>query len=588
MDCGNLDFDYYRKLLIMEKIAERYGQPEEILQKIHETQKLLTAKRYRVAVIGEFKRGKSSMINALLGAEVLPTDVAPATGTRNRIVFGTEKGIEITYKDGKRERRPLEDLRRYGTKLDEESAANARRIREIVVTYPSIFSQNRFEIIDTPGLNDDEETMETTLDVLDELDAAIVVISAQYPYSMTERDMVLRLIGKKDIRHITFVVTFIDAVSNRREIQDRSIQYIKKMITNETLQMAEEHFQNDAGLLKKARQILSSPEIFPVSSTQAMEAFVKDDQELLELSRFPKFKSDIQEMLIREQSEDVAFKVSDIARQMCTFMETVDLQDMGSRLNKMLAQLNCFMEDKTKKLEQQLLQIDDDFQKQSIMPFSKYKEEIGRCFIRSISQMRTSMELDKDITVDTEVTDKLGNKRVFRTVGRPGYVHILHGAELSEQVMQDCQAASGLYEKLEAAESAFVEMRKSTWVGQYLPEEEHVLEEIRIWHSKNGAPLFRWGDDLSQKEVNKLPPQMDVMPWVAPKIDKAVDCWILALVSYLALWRVLLLRLNAEDVKKREYIEAGLRQKYMIDTVEYKKNLSEVRDIYNELCHLHE
>ena len=45
---------------------------------------------FEVAIVGEFKRGKSTLINAMLGQEVLPADVLPATATLNRVTYSTE------------------------------------------------------------------------------------------------------------------------------------------------------------------------------------------------------------------------------------------------------------------------------------------------------------------------------------------------------------------------------------------------------------------------------------------------------------------------------------------------------------------
>src|SRR5580658_9503620 len=56
--------------------------------------------KFTVAVVGEFKTGKSTFVNALLGVDVVPTDVIPATATLNRITFGLDSSIEVIYKDG--------------------------------------------------------------------------------------------------------------------------------------------------------------------------------------------------------------------------------------------------------------------------------------------------------------------------------------------------------------------------------------------------------------------------------------------------------------------------------------------------------
>jgi ribosome biogenesis GTPase A len=71
-----------------------------MLGEISACKDLIETKRYSVVVVGEFNHGKSSLINALLGAKVLPTDAIPTTATINRITYGQEKKVTISYKDG--------------------------------------------------------------------------------------------------------------------------------------------------------------------------------------------------------------------------------------------------------------------------------------------------------------------------------------------------------------------------------------------------------------------------------------------------------------------------------------------------------
>ncbi|MBV8817148.1 MAG: dynamin family protein, partial [Acidobacteriaceae bacterium] len=59
--------------------------------------------RFTVAVVGEFKTGKSTFVNALLGVDVVPTDVIPATATLNRMTYDIESRIDVIYKDGRTE-----------------------------------------------------------------------------------------------------------------------------------------------------------------------------------------------------------------------------------------------------------------------------------------------------------------------------------------------------------------------------------------------------------------------------------------------------------------------------------------------------
>ena len=56
---------------------------------------------FSVAIVGEFKRGKSTLINALLEKDVLPTDVVPTTATLNKVAYSVTPFVRIEYNDGK-------------------------------------------------------------------------------------------------------------------------------------------------------------------------------------------------------------------------------------------------------------------------------------------------------------------------------------------------------------------------------------------------------------------------------------------------------------------------------------------------------
>ena len=141
-----------------------------------------------MAIVGEFKRGKSTLINAILGQEVLPADVLPATATLNRVTYSKEPYVVVEYKDGTSERVDINRLAEYVTKLSFDSEKKAETVREATVYYDTAFCRNNVDIIDTPGLNDDEQMTNVTMSILPEIDAAVFVISANSPFSQFEKD----------------------------------------------------------------------------------------------------------------------------------------------------------------------------------------------------------------------------------------------------------------------------------------------------------------------------------------------------------------------------------------------------------------
>ncbi len=97
--------------------------------------KKLVENRFNVVVLGEFKRGKTTFVNALLGAEMLPAAVVPLTSIVTAVTYGEEIRARIEYLDGREEDVSVQDLTRWVTERD--NPANHRGIRHAVLSYPS-------------------------------------------------------------------------------------------------------------------------------------------------------------------------------------------------------------------------------------------------------------------------------------------------------------------------------------------------------------------------------------------------------------------------------------------------------------------
>jgi len=88
------------------------GQDREKLAALRDR---LGAARLRVLVAGEANRGKSTLINALLGREVLPTGVTPLTAVATTVAQSADEGIEVIFAGGHRQRFPIAALADFGT-----------------------------------------------------------------------------------------------------------------------------------------------------------------------------------------------------------------------------------------------------------------------------------------------------------------------------------------------------------------------------------------------------------------------------------------------------------------------------------------
>jgi hypothetical protein len=90
----------------------------------------LRAARLRVLVVGEAKRGKSTLVNALLGREVLPVGVTPLTALATAVRHGPDEHVEVRFLDGQ-DRFPLAALDDLVT--ERGNRANSRAIAGVTI-----------------------------------------------------------------------------------------------------------------------------------------------------------------------------------------------------------------------------------------------------------------------------------------------------------------------------------------------------------------------------------------------------------------------------------------------------------------------
>jgi len=161
----------------------------------------LDAGRFAIAVVGEFKRGKSTLVNALLGEAVLPTGVLPLTAIATELTFGEPVAV-VEFLDGHAESIPRDELATYVTEAGNPS--NVRGVARVEVRGPWSLLEPGVVLVDTPGLASlYQHNTEAGRAALLDADGAIVVLSADAPLSEAEHDLLEVL---RDRRARTFFV----------------------------------------------------------------------------------------------------------------------------------------------------------------------------------------------------------------------------------------------------------------------------------------------------------------------------------------------------------------------------------------------
>lgn len=136
-------------------------------------------------VVGEAKRGKSTVVNALLGRRLLPTGVVPVTAVATTIAYGAAPTATVHYQGGRSEPVALERLSEFVTT---GNPGNVRSVDSVAVHVPASLLADGVELVDTPGTGSVHEHNTTAASAaLTQMDAAVFVLSADPPVSAAER-----------------------------------------------------------------------------------------------------------------------------------------------------------------------------------------------------------------------------------------------------------------------------------------------------------------------------------------------------------------------------------------------------------------
>ncbi len=154
----------------------------------------LESARLRALVAGEAKRGKSTLINALLSRDVLPSGVTPLTAVTTTVRYGDDEHAEVRFLDGHDEKYPLAALPDLVT--ERGNPGNRRRIGGVTVYLAAPVLEGGVELVDTPGTGSVFEwDTRTAHEALESMDAAVFVLTADPPVSASERDLLHTVAG---------------------------------------------------------------------------------------------------------------------------------------------------------------------------------------------------------------------------------------------------------------------------------------------------------------------------------------------------------------------------------------------------------
>ena len=256
---NNTDSNLYENYINNKQIISNYFDQtiesidflnlSSIKERLLQNKIKLNSDTFKVLVIGSFKNGKSSFINALLGEEILPAYSTPCTAVINEIKYGEKPKAIMHFKSEVKDYEdsyllkipeyirkhiesystekippieiPWDDLEDYVV-IPVETENQERGIQEspyekVELFYPLELLKNGIEIIDSPGINESETHTRIAQNYVRNADAVIFIFNALAPFTKAEQDFLEKEILNRGFNDIIYVVNRFDQLLNDEE-----------------------------------------------------------------------------------------------------------------------------------------------------------------------------------------------------------------------------------------------------------------------------------------------------------------------------------------------------------------------------------
>lgn len=553
-------------LITIKDRLEIINAPQNLIEKTVQSISLINSKRYQVAVIGTFKTGKSSLINALLGREILPADIDPATATINRIQFGKELKATASFLNGEREEIPIQDISKYVTKITPEGAYQASLIDEVVLETPSVICQNHIELIDSPGLNDDDAMTAITLRMIEEVDAIILTISALIPFDDTTCEYVCKLIRKKTITNVVFVVTHIDELDEDECSYDEYMNFLKERIRSKVVKKLE----NEEAYLEKAHKILDSDtiQIFGISPYLYLQYLTDKNPITLAESRFSSFNDALLQIITAKQIENAFFRAKNSIYEIINSCESLQ-SDNEKKYDSKIERINhtakvldeYYTKNNDSKQFDEFYNANYDRYETCLRLLNKEKNNIAKEFIKTLAGLKRYQTNDeiRQILIQKFEEIEISENKSFTPV-------------LQEAFLEYIQKL--LRELIERKETLLTEVKEAVQIdsveknGQF----KSIFSECERFNL-----IFSWKYSPITKDIDCI--QENLMELIVEAIDQSVECLKDQICDFDAKLRhESLAIIKAESKQERELIQKGIDDQLAIandEKITFKSNFIE-------------
>jgi GTP-binding protein EngB required for normal cell division len=181
-----------------------------------------------VAILGQFKAGKSSFLNSLLGQQVLPVGVIPVTTAITRLQYGETERIVVRHFDGTKTQAAFADIAEFTSEA--KNPGNKKNVAIVDIELPSLKEYAGLRLVDTPGLGSIYKYHQSTSESwLPEVGTALLAISADRPLAEHDLELIREL--TRHTPNIILLLTKADLINPDQ--QKEVIQFFKQILQRE-------------------------------------------------------------------------------------------------------------------------------------------------------------------------------------------------------------------------------------------------------------------------------------------------------------------------------------------------------------------
>jgi GTPase SAR1 family protein len=274
---------------------------------------------FNLVVVGQFKRGKTSLINALLGADILPVAVVPLTSIATVMTYGEALRIKVYFNDGNVSEIKPESLPEYVT--EKGNPKNIKDVNEVVVTYPSHYLRDGVRLIDTPGVGSIyQHNTDVAYRYLPKSDAVLFLLSVDQPMSKSELDFL------KDVREYSNRIFFLLNKADHLDEKDLT-----------------ESIDFQRNVLKEATG--SDVRIFPLSAKLALDGELNKAVDMVQKSMLPQFSGTLNTFLVEEKGKVLIISVANNLLRMISRARLeleLELKSLTTPLDELQKKITAF------------------------------------------------------------------------------------------------------------------------------------------------------------------------------------------------------------------------------------------------------